>query len=124
VIAPYPAKAGTDEPPPIPDPQARSARKVNVATAAALAAAAALRSSSSPWRSGRAALNVDFPPRTAVRRGGGGIKNAIGTLIITGSPQRSHFAGVLLAILTRSAPRRLAEAIGLTLNVLAGVPTR
>ena len=54
------------------------------------------------------------------------IANAIvGTAIITGIATAIALpAGVLLAIFTTEfAPRRLADAIGLTLNNLAGVPT-
>ena len=74
------------------------------------------------------ALNLDFFTQNAAPFGasGGGIKNAIvGTLIITGIATAIALpAGVLLAIFnTEFAPRRLAEVIGLTLNVLAGVPT-
>ena len=100
-----------------------------VATAAALTAAAALAIVliSVAKRAGPA-LNVDFFTQNAAPFGGagGGIKNAIvGTLIITGIATAIALpAGVLLAIFnTEFAPRRLAEAIGLTLNVLAGVPT-
>ena len=100
-----------------------------VATAAALTAAAALAIVLiSVAKRAAPALNVDFFTQNAAPFGaaGGGIKNAIvGTLIITGIATAIALpAGVLLAIFnTEFAPRRLAEAIGLTLNVLAGVPT-
>jgi len=74
------------------------------------------------------ALNVDLFTQNAAPFGqtGGGIKNAIvGTVIITGIATAIALpAGVLLAIFnTEFAPRRLADLIGLTLNVLSGVPT-
>jgi phosphate transport system permease protein len=73
-------------------------------------------------------LNIDFFTQNAAPFGaaGGGIENAIvGTLIITGIATAIALpAGVLLAIFnTEFAPRRLADLISLTLNVLAGVPT-
>jgi phosphate transport system permease protein len=100
-----------------------------LATVAALLAAAALAIVIiSVAKRGLPALNVDFFTQNAAPFGtaGGGIANAIvGTLIITGIATAIALpAGVLLAIFnTEFAPRRLAEAIGLTLNVLAGVPT-
>ena len=100
-----------------------------IATMAALTAAAALAIVLiSVAKRALPALNVDFFTQNAAPFGasGGGIKNAIvGTLIITGIATAIALpAGVLLAIFnTEFAPRRLAELIGLTLNVLAGVPT-
>jgi phosphate transport system permease protein len=100
-----------------------------VATLAALTAAAALAIVLiSVAKRALPALNVDFFTQNAAPFGasGGGIKNAIvGTLIITGIATAIALpAGVLLAIFnTEFAPRRLADLIGLTLNVLAGVPT-
>ena len=100
-----------------------------LATVAALLAAAALAIVIiSVAKRGLPALNVDFFTQNAAPFGtaGGGIANAIvGTLIITGIATAIALpAGVLLAIFnTEFAPRRLAEAIGLTLNVLSGVPT-
>ncbi len=100
-----------------------------LATAAALLAAAALAIVLiSVAKRGLPALNIDFFTQNAAPFGasGGGIKNAIvGTLIITGIATAVALpAGVLLAIFnTEFAPRRVAEAIGLTLNVLSGVPT-
>jgi phosphate transport system permease protein len=100
-----------------------------VATAAALLAAAALAIVLiSVAKRGLPAMNIDFFTQNAALFGasGGGIENAIvGTLIITGIATAIALpAGVLLAIFnTEFAPRRVAEAIGLTLNVLSGVPT-
>jgi phosphate transport system permease protein len=100
-----------------------------LATAAALLAAAALAIVLiSVAKRGLPAINIDFFTQNAAPFGasGGGIKNAIvGTLIITGIATAIALpAGVLLAIFnTEFAPRRVAEAIGLTLNVLSGVPT-
>jgi phosphate transport system permease protein len=100
-----------------------------LATAAALLAAAALAIVLiSVAKRGLPAIDIDFFTQNAAPFGasGGGIKNAIvGTLIITGIATAVALpAGVLLAIFnTEFAPRRVAEAIGLTLNVLAGVPT-
>lgn len=100
-----------------------------VATIAALTAAAALAIVLiSVAERAMPALNVDFFTQNAAPFGssGGGIKNAIvGTLIITGIATAIALpAGVLLAIFnTEFAPRRLADTISLTLNVLAGVPT-
>jgi phosphate transport system permease protein len=100
-----------------------------LATAAALLAAAALAIVLiSVAKRGLPAINIDFFTQNAAPFGasGGGIKNAIvGTLIITGIATAVALpAGVLLAIFnTEFAPRRVAEAIGLTLNVLSGVPT-
>jgi phosphate transport system permease protein len=100
-----------------------------VATVAALLAAAALAIVLiTVAKRAMPALNVDFFTQNAAPVGssGGGIRNAIvGTLIITGIATAIALpAGVLLAIFnTEFAPRRLADAISLTLNVLAGVPT-
>jgi phosphate transport system permease protein len=100
-----------------------------LATAAALLAAAALAIVLiSVAKRGLPAINIDLFTQNAAPFGasGGGIKNAIvGTLIITGIATAVALpAGVLLAIFnTEFAPRRVAEAIGLTLNVLSGVPT-
>jgi phosphate transport system permease protein len=100
-----------------------------LATAAALVAASALAIVIiTVAKRALPALNVDFFTQNAAPFGasGGGIKNAIvGTLIITGIATAIALpAGVLLAIFnTEFAPRRLADAISLTLNVLAGVPT-
>jgi phosphate transport system permease protein len=74
------------------------------------------------------AINLDLFTQNAAPFGqtGGGIENAIvGTLIITAIATAIALpAGVLLAIFnTEFAPRRLADLISLTLNVLAGVPT-
>ena len=75
------------------------------------------------------ALNVDFFTQNAAPFGQDGRRDrkrdrrhaASSTGIATAIALP---AGVLLAIFnTEFAPRRLAEAIGLTLNVLAGVPT-
>jgi phosphate transport system permease protein len=100
-----------------------------LATAAALLAAAALAIVLiSVAKRGLPAINIDFFTQNAALFGssGGGIENAsVGTLIITGIATAIALpAGVLLAIFnTEFAPRRVAEAIGLTLNVLSGVPT-
>lgn len=100
-----------------------------LATAAALLAAAALALVLiTIAERAMPALNVEFFTQNAAPFGasGGGIENAIvGTLIITGiATAISLPAGVLLAIFnTEFAPRRLADLISLTLNVLAGVPT-
>jgi phosphate transport system permease protein len=100
-----------------------------LATAAALLAAAALAIVIiTVAKRAMPALNLDFFTQNAAPFGGsgGGIENAIvGTLIITGIATAIALpAGVLLAIFnTEFAPRRLADTISLTLNVLAGVPT-
>jgi phosphate transport system permease protein len=100
-----------------------------LATAAALLAAAALAIVIiTVAKRAAPALNLDFFTQNAAPFGGagGGIENAIvGTLIITGIATAIALpAGVLLAIFnTELAPRRLADLISLTLNVLAGVPT-
>jgi phosphate transport system permease protein len=100
-----------------------------LATAAALVAASALAIVIiTVAKRALPALNLDFFTQNAAPFGasGGGIKNAIvGTLIITGIATAIALpAGVLLAIFnTEFAPRRLADLISLTLNVLAGVPT-
>jgi phosphate transport system permease protein len=99
------------------------------ATAAALLAVVVLAIVLiSIFREGAPALNLDFFTQNAAPFGqsGGGIANAIvGTLIITGLATLMALPlGVLLAIFsTEFAPKRLADAIRLTLNVLAGVPT-
>jgi len=100
-----------------------------LATAAALLAAAALAIVIiTVAQRAMPALNLDFFTQNAAPFGasGGGIENAIvGTLIITGIATAIALpVGVLLAIFnTEFAPRRLADVISLTLNVLAGVPT-
>jgi phosphate transport system permease protein len=100
-----------------------------LATAAALLAAAALALVIiTVAKRALPALNADFFTQNAAPFGasGGGIENAIvGTVIITGIATAIALpAGVLLAIFnTEFAPRRLADLISLTLNVLAGVPT-
>jgi phosphate transport system permease protein len=100
-----------------------------IATAAALLAAAVLAIVLiTVAKRALPALNADFFTQNAAPFGGsgGGIENAIvGTLIITGIATAIALpAGVLLAIFnTEFAPRRLADLISLTLNVLAGVPT-
>jgi len=100
-----------------------------LATAAALVAAAALAIVIiTVAKRALPALNTDFFTQNAAPFGasGGGIKNAIvGTLIITGIATAIALpAGVLLAVFnTEFAPRRLADLISLTLNVLSGVPT-
>ena len=77
---------------------------------------------------GAPALNVDFFTKNAAPFGqsGGGIANAIvGTLIISGVATAIALpVGVLLAIFNvEYAPPPLADAIRLTLNVVAGIPT-
>ena len=77
---------------------------------------------------GLPAINLDFFTQNAAPFGqsGGGIANAIvGTVIVIAiATAMAVPAGVVLAIFnTEFAPRRVAEAIQLTLNVLAGVPT-
>ena len=100
-----------------------------LATAAALLAVAVLAIVLiSVAKKGFPALNLDFFTQNAAPFGesGGGIANAIvGTVIIVLiAAAISLPIGVLLAIFnTEFAPQRLAEAIRLTLNVLAGVPT-
>jgi phosphate transport system permease protein len=100
-----------------------------LATAAALLAVAVLAIVLiSVARKGLPALNLDFFTKNAAPFGesGGGIANAIvGTVIIVLiAAAISLPIGVLLAIFnTEFAHERLAEAIRLTLNVLAGVPT-
>ena len=100
-----------------------------LATAAALLAVAVLAIVLiSVAKKGFPALNLDFFTQNAAPFGesGGGIANAIvGTVIIVLiAAAISLPIGVLLAIFnTEFAHERLAEAIRLTLNVLAGVPT-
>jgi phosphate transport system permease protein len=100
-----------------------------LATAAALLAVSVLAIVLiSVARKGFPALNLDLFTQNAAPFGqsGGGIENAIiGTVIIVLiAAAISLPVGVLLAIFnTEFAPQRLAEAIRLTLNVLAGVPT-
>jgi phosphate transport system permease protein len=100
-----------------------------LATAAALLAIAVLIIVVvSVARRGLPAINKDFFTENAVPFGqtGGGIQNAIvGTLIMTAMATVLALpVGVLLAIFnTEFAPRRVANAIQLTLNVLAGIPT-
>jgi phosphate transport system permease protein len=100
-----------------------------LATAAALLAVAVLAIVLiSVARKGFPALNLDLFTQNAAPFGqsGGGIANAIiGTVIIVLIAAAIALPiGVLLAIFnTEFAPQRLAEAIRLTLNVLAGVPT-
>jgi phosphate transport system permease protein len=77
---------------------------------------------------GLPAINLDFFTKNAAPFGqsGGGIANAIvGTVIVIAiAALMAVPAGVVLAVFnTEFAPRRVANAIGLTLNVLAGVPT-
>jgi phosphate transport system permease protein len=79
-------------------------------------------------RRGAPALNVDFFTKVAAPFGqeGGGIKDAIiGTLIMTGiATAMSVPVGVLIAVYnTEFAPGKVARAVRMTLNVLAGVPT-
>jgi phosphate transport system permease protein len=79
-------------------------------------------------RKGLPAINTDFFTKNPapVFQTGGGIKNAIvGTLIMTGMAALiSVPVGVLIAIFNSEfAPPSVAEAIRITLNVLAGVPT-
>ncbi len=100
-----------------------------LATAAALLAVAVLAIVLiSVAKKGLPALNLDLFTQNAAPFGesGGGIENAIvGTVIIVLiAAAISLPIGVLLAIFnTEFAHERLAEAIRLTLNVLAGVPT-
>jgi phosphate transport system permease protein len=79
-------------------------------------------------KKGLPAINLDFFTQNAAPFGqsGGGIANAIvGTLIVLAiATVMAVPVGLLLAIFnTEFAPARLANAIRLTLNVLAGVPT-
>jgi phosphate transport system permease protein len=79
-------------------------------------------------RKGLPAINTDFFTKNPapVFQTGGGIKNAIvGTLIMTGMAALiSVPVGVLIAIFNSEfAPPSVAEAVRITLNVLAGVPT-
>jgi phosphate transport system permease protein len=74
------------------------------------------------------ALNKDFFTQNEVPFGqtGGGVQNAIvGTIIMTAMATVIAVpVGVLLAIFnTEFAPRRVSDAVQLTLNVLAGIPT-
>ena len=100
-----------------------------LATAAALLAVAVLAIVLiSVAKKGLPTLNLDLFTQNAAPFGesGGGIENAIvGTVIIVLiAAAISLPIGVLLAIFnTEFAHERLAEAIRLTLNVLAGVPT-
>lgn len=100
-----------------------------VATAAALLAIAVLIVVIvSVAKRGLPAIDKDFFTENAVPFGqtGGGIENAIvGTIIMTAmATVLAVPVGVLLAIFnTEFAPRRVAHAIQLTLNVLAGIPT-
>jgi phosphate transport system permease protein len=100
-----------------------------LATAAAILAVAVLAIVLiSVAKRGLPAINLDFFTQNAAPFGqsGGGIANAIvGTVIVIAIATLIAVpAGVLLAIFnTEFAPRRLAEAVQLTLNVLAGVPT-
>src|SRR5439155_25536477 len=96
--------------------------------AALLAIAMLLAVIYSVARRGAPALTVDFFTKVAAPFGqqNGGIKNAIfGTLIMTGiATAMSVPVGVLIAIYnTEFAPKRVAQAVRMTLNVLAGVPT-
>ncbi len=115
-------------------PRARRRRLIGrimegLATAAALLAVAVLAIVLiSVAKKGLPALNLDLFTQNAAPFGesGGGIENAIvGTVIIVLiAAAISLPIGVLLAIFnTEFAHERLAEAIRLTLNVLAGVPT-
>lgn len=79
-------------------------------------------------RRGAPALSVDFFTKTPVPFGqtGGGIENSIvGTVVITAlATAMAVPVGVLIAIFdTEFAPPRVADAVRLVLNVLAGVPT-
>jgi phosphate transport system permease protein len=100
-----------------------------LATAAALLAVAVLAIVLiSVAKRGLPALNLNFFTQNAAPFGqsGGGIANAIvGTVIIVAIATAITVpAGVLLAVFnTEFAPPRVADAIRLTLNVLAGVPT-
>ncbi len=100
-----------------------------VATAAALLAVAVLAIVLiSVAKKGLPAINLNFFTQNAAPFGqsGGGIANAIvGTVIIVAIGIAMAIpVGVLLAIFnTEFAPPPVADAIRLTLNVLAGVPT-
>jgi phosphate transport system permease protein len=100
-----------------------------VATAAALLAIVVLVIVIvSVAKRGLPAINKDFFTENAVPFGetGGGIQNAIvGTLVMTAmAAVMAVPVGVLLAIFnTEFAPPRVSDAIQLTLNVLAGIPT-
>lgn len=100
-----------------------------LATAAALLAVAVLAIVLiSVAKRGLPALNLDFFTQNAAPFGqsGGGIANAIvGTVIIIAIAAAMALPiGVLLAIFNSEfAPARVADAVRLTLNVLAGVPT-
>jgi len=117
-------------------PTRRSRRRKRVgqimevlATLAALIAVAALLIViGSVLKRGLPALNVDFFTKGPAPFGqeGGGIENAIvGTIYMTAMATIMAVPlGVLLAIFnTEFAPKWLADAIQLTLNTLAGVPT-
>ena len=121
-------------PPAIATPRARRRRLTGtlmegLATAAAVLAVVVLAIVLvSVAKRGLPAINLDFFTQNAAPFGqsGGGIANAIvGTVIVIGiATVMAVPAGVVLAIFnTEFAPRRVAEAIRLTLNVLAGVPT-
>ena len=100
-----------------------------VATAAALLAVVVLAIViGSVAKRGLPAINLDFFTQNAAPFGqsGGGVANAIvGTAIILAiATAMAVPIGVLLAIFnTEFAPAGVANAIRLTLNVLAGVPT-
>jgi phosphate transport system permease protein len=100
-----------------------------VATAAAILAVIVLAIVvGSVAKKGLPAINLDFFTQNAAPFGqsGGGIANAIvGTVIVLAiAAVIAVPVGILLAIFnTEFAPPRLASAIQLTLNVLAGVPT-
>jgi phosphate transport system permease protein len=96
--------------------------------AALLAIAVLLAVIYSVARRGAPALNVDFFTQVAAPFGqtSGGIENAIvGTAIMTAMATAMAVpVGVLIAIYnTEFAPKRIATAVRMTLNVLAGVPT-
>jgi phosphate transport system permease protein len=100
-----------------------------VATAAAILAVVVLAIViGSVAKRGLPAIDLDFFTQNAAPFGqsGGGIANAIvGTVILIAiATAMAVPAGLLLAIFnTEFAPPRVANAIRLTLNVLAGVPT-
>jgi phosphate transport system permease protein len=100
-----------------------------LATAAALLAIVVLVIViASVAKRGLPAINKDFFTENAVPFGetGGGIQNAIvGTIVMTAMAAAMAVpVGVLLAIFnTEFAPPRVSDAIQLTLNVLAGIPT-
>jgi phosphate transport system permease protein len=115
-------------------PRSRRRRRVGqmmegVATAAALLAIVVLGIVIvSVARKGLPAVNADFFTKNPVPFGqtGGGIENAIiGTLIMTAMATALAVpVGVLIAIFnTEFASPKVAEAVRLALNVLAGVPT-